>query len=239
MNQSRNLAVGLGQTSHATPQALELEGLLRLIESSVTLPSETHTTFQHANVVKFVYYALEIHQDCEPLTLHIVQQAGSGLLQILVGNDYIMLVRRGQLRDVERHWTGTTDEVIQGDQHQAASEVENIVKVFTIFKTFLDPNTWQITRSIFCLFWSAETITTLSRNFETALDQDFSYSDAVKVPDLKLMQEVQQLRNLSGRESVAFARRNLEYVLLSGDGRSSDVEWQLPSRTDIRDAMIQ
>jgi hypothetical protein len=239
-------AVTPAGTAYARSQDVVQEFLPELLDATDTpferltrqdgeLPNVSETVIQHANIVSFAFHILEIPNDRRSV-LQIRNQFHESLLSIMGQNDFIIPFKRSQLRKLQQYWTQTTDEIVQTSRHPQPAASDDVVKAFIFFKSFLDPEKCQVTRTIFCLIWSAETIRILDTLMEVPFDYNFSDENLPMAQDSEISFALQRLRCVTGRESVVFAYKNQNWILMRLNyqkKRGSRLKWQLPEHHEI------
>ena len=161
-----------------------------------------------------------------------------GMMLSLIG--YSFWLGRHQIDELQNFWTRVDDDAAQ---ESSLSNIGEPVRVFFFFRTFCQPENWQIRREIYCTVWSWRAMRALSLlcGNTTATDlevypclEDFRQSH-------EFIRAFEGVRNIFGRESVAYALDNTCLILRPvkaprADG--SQLQWASPSNHGITEAAI-
>ena len=214
---------------------------------NVSTPWAPHASLRHSDIVVFSFRVLEIPESQESFhdlisSLRYDDEKSIMMLHALKAiqqNQYTLPLNRGQLHDIERSWTGVNTQTPY--ERSTTGHPDQRVEAFFLFRTFCQQEDWQLKREIYCVIWSPQAASVLNMFIETDIDVFFDEESLPSIQHSEFIKPFQQLRQLSGRQSVAYALQNTSLILLPcGDdsGRGKQLLWRQPQRQGIPEHVI-
>lgn len=208
-----------------------------------------HTSIRHSDVVMFSFRILEIpesqesfhelisslqYDDQEKLTMML------HALKAIQQGQCTSSLKRGQINDMEKYWTGVNTQTPYGGS--MLNRLDEEVEAFFLFRTFCQQEDWQIKREIYCVTWTPRAASVLGMYFGTYIDLTLDDEDSLLSPQYTdFTQAFQQLRKLSGRQSVAYALNNTSLILLpckDASERGIQLQWREPQSQGMLEQVI-
>jgi hypothetical protein len=213
----------------------------------VSTPWAPHTSIRHSDIVMFSFRILEIPESQESFhdlinsLRHDHENSRMMLyaLKAIQETQYTLPLKRAQIHDIEKYWTGVNTQTPYG--LSTMSRPDQTVETFFLFRTFCQQEDWQLKREVYCVIWSSRAASVLSMFLETAIDLSFDEDILPSIQHSEFIQAFQQLRKLSGRQSVAYALNNTSLILLPTDdasGRRNQLQWRQPQSRGIPEQVI-
>jgi hypothetical protein len=217
----------------AVPSAAQNNGI-GLLQYSPNWPSKEQCGFpqtglRHSDLITFSFRAFHCPTHDQVLRY---PQFGSGYktaaesFDSLLQPGSIVVLRYGQMGDVERAWTGREATTISTPV--PAAMLEERKYVYFYFHTFCRRKDWQIVRELNCVSWD---LADVQRHSAAVRREAFSatYSKAEKFDHYAtLVALLSMVRDISGKASVSYALNNTRLILsnipTSEDG-SSQMRW--------------
>jgi hypothetical protein len=213
----------------------------------LSTPWAPHTCLRHSDIVMFSFRILEFpetHESFHNLISSLRYDDEKSIMMIhalkaIQQSQYTLPLKRGEIHDIERSWTGVNTQTPY--ERSKTSHPDQRVEAFFLFRTFCQQEDWQLKREIYCVIWSSKAANVLNSFFET----DYNvFSDKESLPLIQhseFIKPFQQLRQLSGRESVAYALYNTNLILFPCDddtGRGKQLQWCQPQNQGIAENII-
>lgn len=145
------------------------------------------------------------------------------LLALTQQSSYSVLLRRRQIWDLAKNWTGVD---LSPSHPSSATSPEEVTRAFFFFRTFCQRDNWQIKREVYCIM-SALTVS----DAELYPNEWF-----LSIQHAGVLRTLAQVRNIFGKESVAYALRSCSLILrhpYHSDGAADQLEWSGPSDEKI------
>ncbi|KAE9377465.1 hypothetical protein N431DRAFT_500317 [Stipitochalara longipes BDJ] len=213
----------------------------------VSTPWALNTSMRHSDIVMFSFRVFEIPEDEESFydLLHSLRYDHETsrmmlhVLRVIRQNQYTLPMKRHQIHDLEEYWTGVNTQKSYG--RNTASHPDQRIRTFVLFRTFCQQQDWQLKRELYCVIWSARAASLLSMFLGTDTDFIFDEDPLPPIQDFEFIRAFQQLRKLSGRQSVAYALDNTSLVLLpcnDANGHGNQLQWRQPRSQDIPEDTI-
>ena len=209
-------------------------------------PRAPHTSIRHADIVMFSFRILEIPESPEifhDLISSLRYDHGNSTmldaLKAIQQNQYTLPLTRGEIRDIETYWTGGETRKPNGQSNM--SNPDETVEAFFLFRTFCQQEDWQVKREVYCVIWSSRASSVLSMFLETDIDLFLAKDSLLSIQHYEFIQAFQQLRNISGRESVSHALNNTSLILLpcdDGSEHGSQLQWREPQGQGLPEYVI-
>lgn len=206
-----------------------------------------HTSIRHSDIVMFSFRVLEIPETRDSFhdlisSLHHDHEDATVMLHALKAiqqNQYSLPLKRAQIYDLEKCWTGVNTQTPYGQS--TINRPDQRVETFFLFRTFCQQENWQLIREVYCVIWSLQAASVLNMLLGTAIDLFVDYGSLPSIQHSELIQAFQQLRKLSGRQSVAYALNNTSLVLLPSDdasGPGNQLHWYHPQSRGLTEHVI-
>jgi hypothetical protein len=198
-------------------------------------PFAQDCSIRHSDIVLFSFRNLDMPRDLDSLrtligTLRCGAEEQEMMMHALnfVRQDQISLtMRRDQIHQIEESWTGASSQ-----RRSLSSNTNQMVKAFFFFRTFFQHKDWQLKRELYCVTFSAEAAALMTTVF--GADIDCCFEDNLQTTDPhELVQELRNLRYLSGRQSVgnAIVESALYVSHCDNDGAGGiQVKWHPPDQ---------
>ncbi|PMD30617.1 hypothetical protein L207DRAFT_573440 [Hyaloscypha variabilis F] len=207
-----------------------------------------NTSMRHSDIVMFSFRVLEIPEDQESFydLIHSLRYDDENsrmmlhVLRVIRQNQYTLPMKRGQIHDLEKFWTGIGTQTSYG--RSIMSRPDESIRAFILFRTFCQQEDWQLKREVYCVIWSEQAASLLSLFLGGDINFIFNEDSPPLIQQSMLNRAFQQLRNLSGRHSVAYALDNTSLVLLPSNdasGRGNHLQWRQPQSKDIPKNIIE
>jgi len=161
-----------------------------------------------------------------------------GMMRSLL--EYSFWLGKHQIDELQNFWTSVDNGAAQ---ESSLSNIGEPVRVFFFFRTFCQREDWQIRREIYCTVWSWGAMRALSLLCGNVAGADLEGYPSRE--DFRKSQEFfrafEGIRNIFGRESVAYALENTCLILRPvktprADG--SQLQWASPSNHGITETAI-
>jgi hypothetical protein len=160
-------------------------------------------------------------------------------LQLLMqDNPYTFVLKRGDISEMEKCWTGTNAPTSYESWIENSDET---VRAFVYFRSCCQHNDWQINREMYCIVWSPAAAKIFGNHFSTDVAQGFMGSDFQRALVAEVIHSFQQLRSLSGKYSAALALVGIFYVLLpyQDSQEGALVHWRSPEEGGLSTPMLE
>jgi hypothetical protein len=183
-------------------------------DNSAGWASQTRT--RHSDVVFFSFQILELPHEKSSLE-DLFKTIKDKIHQRMTHSDILKIIRQSQnsipltranLLTIHREWTGSDASL----PSVGWSDLDEIVMAFFSFRTWIRPESWQITREICCMIWPAETVKILNEltSMSTSpIGQNGLFPTRID----RVMHEMLRVRNLFGNVSVELAFEETTLVL--------------------------
>lgn len=211
--------------------------------SHVSTPEAFQSSIRHSDIVTFSFRVLWLpdNEESFPSLLFSPQNEVNSLLRVIPvlkkahQHRQTLLLSIDQISEIERYWTGENTQPSSG---LTITKPTQIVSAFLFFRTYCRPEDWQVIREVYCIIWSSQAAKFLKGRLNTNLDPRF---ESGRVQHSDIIGAFQQLRNLSGRHSVAYALQNISLILsprsdISSTGRR--LEWRQPQDQGVSEPVI-
>ena len=206
-----------------------------------------NTSIRHSDIVMFSFRVLEIPENQQSFhdliySLRYNRENSTMMLhalKVILQNQYTLSLKRDQLHDIEKYWTGVNAQTSYG--RSITNHPDQRIKTLLLFRTFCQQEDWQLRREVYCVIWSSRAASLLSMILETDINFSFDEDSLLSIQHSEFIRAFQQLRKLSGRRSVAYALHNTSLILLPCDdasGRGSQLQWRQPQSQGIPEHVI-
>jgi hypothetical protein len=213
----------------------------------ISTPWAAHTSIRHSDIVMFSFRVLEMPESQESFhylisSLRYDHEKSTMMLHALKAiqqNQYTLRLKRGQIHDIEKYWTGVNTQTPY--ERSTMSHPDQMIEASFLFRTFCQQEDWQLKREVYCIIWSSRAASVLSMFLGTDIGLFFDKESLPSIQHSEFIKPFQQLRKLSGRQSVAYALNNTSLILLPCDdasGRGKQLQWRQPQSQGIPEHVI-
>ncbi|KAH8685482.1 hypothetical protein BGZ60DRAFT_395270 [Tricladium varicosporioides] len=194
------------------------------------------SSIRHSDIVMFSFRVFEVpdtKEGLQDLILSLQDYEGapavmSHLLTLIKENPYTFVLKRGNIPEIEKSWTGAN---AQSSYWSNIANSDEAVRTFFFFRSYFQSNNWQPMREMYCIVWSLEAAKMFGNLYGEDVELGFGESAFQCVPPSEVIQTFQQLRGLSGKHSMAHALLCTSFTLQPIHDVSLDrsqVQWSSP-----------
>ena len=207
-----------------------------------------NTSMRHSNIVMFSFRVLEIPEQPEGYydLIHSLRYDRENsrimlhVLSVIRQNQYTLPMTRGQIRELEKYWTGENTQTSYG--RSIISHPDQRIKAFLLFRTFFQQEDWQIKREVYCVIWSSQAASVLNLFLGAGINFIFAEDSLVSIQQSEFIRAFQRVRKISGRQSVAYALDNTSLVLVpcnDASGHGNQLQWRQPQSQGIPEDVVE
>lgn len=205
------------------------------------------SSIRHSDIVMFSFRVFEVpdtEESLKDLISSLQDDQGAQaviwhLLELMEENPNTFVLRRGDIPEMEKSWTGTD---AQSSYGSCIANFDEAVRAFFFFRSCCQSNDWQLRRQMYCIIWSSEAAKMFGNYLSTDVELGFGESAFQCVPPSEVIQSFQQLRSLSGKYSVVYALLGTSFILQPFQDVSQDrsqVRWSSPQEGGLSTPMIE
>ena len=202
-------------------------------------------TVRHSDLVNCSFRVFEIPEDAAAIfsLQSSMEEDRDGsqtmllLLDLMQSKRYTIWLTRRTIDRLENCWTGAAK---NPTQRTNAEYPDQRVGTFIFFRTFCNPEDWQINREICCIIWSLEAARLMSAIARPVGMTVFDREPWVSSNPVEFNETFPPFQSLCGRASVAYALGNATFSLSSKAGPMGvrQLQWELPSAHGVTEAVI-
>ncbi|KAH8592079.1 hypothetical protein B0O99DRAFT_689861 [Bisporella sp. PMI_857] len=188
-----------------------------------------NSSIRHSDIIMFSFRVFEVPDTGANLTglgslfgdNQSAQATILDLRDLAKGNPPAFVLKRGDIPQIEKSWTGTRG---RSSYEPSIKNYDEGVRALFFFRSSCQPNDWQLKREMYCILWSPAAAETFRNRFYTNVELNFGESGFQLTTVAEIMKSFQKLRCLSGKHSVACALQCTSLILQPPQDLFQDAE---------------